>query len=62
MCLACEMDALWFAEMQEAVVRAKAEADGKASDGEAPAGKPEAAPAAPPAAAGAFVCEETPPE
>jgi len=60
MCLACEMDALWLAEMAEEAARARAAADGKP-----PADKADAAATSEPAAkpgpspANPFFCEET---
>jgi hypothetical protein len=57
MCLACEMDGWWFAEMEAAALRAKADADGKPAPD-----KPDTLTAAvdpKPQAASLFVCEET---
>ena len=60
MCLACEMDALWLAEMVEEAARTRAVADGKPPADKAdavatsePTAKPE------PSTTNPFFCEET---
>jgi hypothetical protein len=61
MCLACEMDALWFAEMEAAALRAKAGAEGKPTpDQAAPlTAAVDAKPEPQPPFTSPFRCEET---
>jgi hypothetical protein len=62
MCLACEMDALWYDEMDAAVLRARQSRLEQAGRDEPPADQAASAGPTAPRPASGFVCEEIVPE